>query len=134
MAIKIFADTNIIVDLIEQRPFDLASIHKIVKMAESGEIEIYVSETVITNALYITKLPGHVEKTLDFVKVICIGHNCFQKALRSSFKDKEDAILYFGALNEKLEYFITRDTKDFLNHTVAQLPVMNATAFLKKIL
>ena len=54
MATKIFTDTNIIIDLIEQRLFELDLIHQMIFLAESGEIEIYISESVITNALYVT--------------------------------------------------------------------------------
>ena len=92
MAFKVFADTNIIIDLIEQRYFDLDSIHQIVNLSEAGEIDIYISETVITNALYITKLQGHIEKVLEFTTVLCIGNDIIKKALDSSFKDKEDVI------------------------------------------
>lgn len=133
MAFKVFADTNIIIDLIEQRDFDLDSIHQIVKMSEAGEIDIYISETVITNALYITKLQGHIEKVLAFTTVLCIGNDIIKKALDSSFKDKEDAILYYGGLHAKMDFFITRDSKDFLNHTLLQLPVLAPKALLAKL-
>ena len=133
MAFKVFADTNIIIDLIEQRDFDLDSIHQIVNLSEAGEIDIYISETVITNALYITKLQGHIEKVLEFTTVLCIGNDIIKKALDSSFKDKEDAILYYGGLHAKMDFFITRDSKHFLNHALVQLPVLAPKALLAKL-
>ena len=133
MALKIFADTNIIVDLIEQRPFDLELIHQLVILAESGEIEIYISETVITNALYITKLNDHVKKVLEFSKTVCINGETIRKALNSGFKDKEDAILYYGAVHAKMDFFITRNEKDFVKGVLSQLPVLSVKAFLKKL-
>ena len=68
MAVKIFTDTNIIIDLIQQRPFELAILHQLVALAESGEIEIYISESVVTNALYVTRLEKHIEILLGFSK------------------------------------------------------------------
>ena len=134
MAIKVFADTNIIIDLIEQRDFDLDSIHQIVKLSESGEIDIFISESVITNALYITKLQGHIEKVLEFATVICIGNDIIKIALDSSFKDKEDAILYYGAMNAGLDYFVTRNEVDFKKHVSKQLPVISVKNFCDKIM
>ena len=131
MAVKIFTDTNIIIDLIQQRPFELAILHQLVALAESGEIEIYISESVVTNALYVTRLEKHIEKVLGFSKTICISEEIIIKALNSSFKDKEDAILYFGAMKAGINYFITRNSKDFLKHSQAQLPVVSIKQFFK---
>ncbi|CAN5193371.1 hypothetical protein BH20BAC1_BH20BAC1_08900 [soil metagenome] len=49
------------------------------------------------------------------------------------FKDKEDGLLYFLAVNEKMNYFITRNVKDF-TFTNPSLPVMTPTRFLNEIL
>jgi predicted nucleic acid-binding protein len=131
MGTKVFTDTNIIIDLIQQRPFELALIHKLVTLAESGDIEIFISESVVTNALYITRLEKHIEKVLSFSKIICIGEEIIINALKSDFKDKEDAILYFGAMKAGIDYFITRDPKDYTKHSPSQLPVVSIKQFFK---
>ena len=89
---KVFADTNIVIDFIEQRPHDISSVNKIFKAAEENKIELFVSESVLVNALYISELEQQIYYVLPLVNFISISKNAFQKALSSSFKDKEDAI------------------------------------------
>jgi predicted nucleic acid-binding protein len=132
MVVKVFADTNIIIDLIENRDFDRASISSLFLLAEQAEIEIFISESVITNALYITNLPEQINLVLKIVHTCCFKIESFQKGLTSFYKDKEDAILYFGALQNKVDYFITRNKKDFAKFSVSALPVLSPKEFLDK--
>lgn len=102
MRLKVFADTNIVIDFIEQRPQDLFSVNKIFKAAEENRIEIFVSESVLANALCVTGLDQQIYHLLPLIHLITISRNSFQNALISSFKDKEDAILYYGALEKSM--------------------------------
>lgn len=133
MVVKVFVDTNIVIDLIENRDFDRVSISNLFLLAENAEIEIYISESVITNALYITKLPNQIDLLLKIVNACCFKIETFQKGLLDIYKDKEDAILYFGALQNKMDYFITRNKKDFLKFAETSLPVLSPKEFLDNI-
>ncbi len=133
MALKIFTDTNIVIDFLEQRPFELNYVNRIFELAENNEITVFVSESVITNALYLTELNQQIERLLTIIAIICIDTNTFKNAMKSSFKDKEDGILYYGALHQKTDYFITRNKKDFLKHSLQQLPVMGAKELINTI-
>ena len=130
---KVFTDTNIIIDFIEQRPFNLVHINKIFESAEDNEIEILISESVITNALYITGLNAQILKLLNIVNVLCVDTETFKTAMKSTFKDKEDGILYYGAIKGKSDYFVTRNKKDFSNHSLRQLPVISPKELSDKI-
>lgn len=48
------------------------------------------------------------------------------------YKDPEDGLLYFIAANGKMNYFITRNAKDFV-FTLPSLPVITPSKFLKEI-
>ncbi len=133
MVVKVFTDTNIIIDLIENRDFDRASIASLLSLAENAEIEIYISESVVTNALYITNLPEQINLFLKIVHTCCFNTESFQKGLLDIHKDKEDAVLYFGAIQNKIDYFITRNKKDFLKFATTTLPVLSPKKFLDKI-
>jgi predicted nucleic acid-binding protein len=133
MAIKAFVDTNIVIDLIENRDFEQDSVHSIFHMAELEEIQVFVSETVITNSLYITGLAEQLNRLLKIVKVCCIKKASMQTALTGSYRDKEDAVLYFGALENDIDFFITRNVKDFKSIAQKQLPVVTAQQFLNAI-
>jgi predicted nucleic acid-binding protein len=134
MTLKIFADTNILIDFIEQRPFDIANTNQLFVFAQNHEIEIYISESVITTAYYISKQAEQIEKVLYLLKIICTPAGIMQSAFNSSFKDKEDAILYYGAMHAKLDYFITRDEVDFKKYSSKQLPVVSVKHFCTKIM
>jgi predicted nucleic acid-binding protein len=133
MATKVFVDTTIVIDLIENRDFEREAVHSIFNMAEQDEIQVYVSETVITNSLYITGLAEQLNRLLKIVKVFCIKKASIQAALTGNYKDKEDAILYFGAVENDMDYFITRNTKDFKSVLQKQLPVVTAKQFLNAL-
>jgi len=64
MALKLFIDTNILIDFIEQRPFDIKNTNRLFLMAQNHETELYTSESVITTAFYITRLAEQIEKVL----------------------------------------------------------------------
>jgi predicted nucleic acid-binding protein len=125
MSLKIFADTNIIIDFIEQRPFDLKYVNKVFESAENNQIDILISESVITNAMYITGLHAQIFKLINIVSVLCFDTKTIKIAIKSTFKDKEDGILYYGAFNGKADYFVTRNKRDFYGHSFAQLPVIS---------
>ena len=131
MVLKIFIDTNVFIDFIEQRPFEIEATNQLFLLAQKMEIAIYVSESVITTSYYISKQPVLIEKTLYLVKNICTPVSVMQSAFLSSFKDKEDAILYYGALHSKLDYFVTGNEKDFKSGALKQLPVVGVKQFLK---
>ena len=133
MAIKVFVDTNIVIDLIENRDFERDAVHSLFHLAEQDEIQLYVSETVITNSLYITGLAKQLSRLLKIVNICCIKKTSMQAALTSNFKDKEDAILYFGALENDMDYFITRNVKDFKAFTNNKLPVLTAMQFINTL-
>jgi predicted nucleic acid-binding protein len=131
MISKVFTDTNIIIDFLEQREFDLELLNQLFYLAESGSLELYVSESVITNALYISKLPDQTLRLLNFINVICIEKNVIQTALGSTFIDKEDAILYHGAFKNGMNCFLTRNKKHFDKYIKKELPLYTVKEFFK---
>ena len=133
MDVKVFADTNIVIDLIQNRNFARKEVKSIFLMAEQDEIDLYISESVITNTLYITGLHNQLLLLLKFVHTCCINKSAIQTALAGNFRNKEDAVLYFGALHNNMDYFLTRDVKDFKQLVQESLPVVTPKQFLKLI-
>ena len=58
---------------------------------------------------------------------ISVDINVAKSALKSSFKDFEDAMQYFSALSEGCDVIITRNKKDFAESSI---PVMESQEFL----
>ncbi len=137
MAYKIFLDTNIIIDLLAERNFELDSIHEILKLSEKGITDLYISESIITTIFYLLRKEKKIN-TLSALRELCKTINViiFSKDILyfpiENYIDKEDGLLYFLAAKAKMDYFITRNVKDFI-FLFPSLPVMSPTNFLKEI-
>jgi predicted nucleic acid-binding protein len=137
MAYKIFLDTNILLDLLMERNFELDSIHEILKLSEEGIIDLYLSESVITNIFYVLRKEKRID-TLSALRELgkIVSFIPFSRDILyypiERYKDTEDGILYFLAAKAKMDYFITRNVKDF-SFIFPSLPVMSPTNFIKEI-
>ena len=136
MAYKLFLDTNIIIDYVQERVNELDSIKEIMYLAEIDKIELFISESIITTSFYI--LQKEKIEALPVLREICKIVNTlpFSKDILyhpiEKFKDIEDGLLYFLAVKNKMDYFITRNVKDF-TFLFPSLPVISPINFLKEI-
>lgn len=132
---KVFVDTDVILDLLaERRPFyDYAA--SLFSLADSGEIEIYISALTIPNLHYI--LSGSLSsveagrRLIQFktiVNVLSLTDKIIDLALSSDFHDVEDAFQYFTAIENNIQILITRNLRDYKTATIA---VMSAEQFIK---
>lgn len=118
---RIFADTNIIVDLIaDRRPFSKYAI-EIFSRAEEKDIELFTSSHSIATTYYLLKkyqneelLRGILYDLFDFLTVIAVDSDILKMSLRSDYKDFEDAVqIYCASKIENLDCIVTRNIKDF---------------------
>ncbi len=120
-----------------ERKHEFDSINEIFKSAEKGIIDLYISESVITTSFYILRKEKRID-TLSAFREICKIVNVipFAKDVLyhplEKYKDVEDGILYFSASKAKMNFFITRNVKDF-TFQFPSLPVISPTNFLKEI-
>jgi predicted nucleic acid-binding protein len=136
MANKLFLDTNIILDFILKREFELSSTEEIINSAFDKKLDIYISESVITNSIYLLRLAkiDRLETFRDLcraINVLPFNRNLLYMPLEK-FRDIEDGMLYFLAAHHKLDYFITRNKKDF-PYTTPSLPVLTPDEFTETI-
>lgn len=135
---KLFIDTNIIIDLLAKRePFyDEAAI--LFTLADKQKIRLSVSALTFANTNYIllqSKKPEEAKLILRKLKLIVQILSLDEKIVGLSlndndFKDYDDSLQYFTALENGIDVIITRNLKDFQK---AKLPVMTASQFLKTI-
>jgi len=131
---RVFIDTNIILDLLGERdPFYEASA-KLASLADKGIILLVVSPISFATVNYFLskfESPKIAKEKLRKFKVLCevstIDEEIIEKGLSSNFKDFEDSLQYFSALDSECEIIITRNAKDFQK---SSLPVMTAAQFL----
>ncbi len=124
-----FIDTNVIIDfLADRKPFSLNAA-KLFELSISKKVKLYISAVSYNNIYYILKQSLSHKDTItllsslsEMTEVVDITKTVIQQAVKSEFKDFEDAIQYYCALSiNKLEIIITRDIKDFKKSTI---PVM----------
>lgn len=134
---KIFVDTDIVLDLLSARQphYDFAA--ELFSLADQGKIKLHVSSLSFANVNYILSKHFTIDqarkKLLNFktlVSVLPVNDKIIELALGSEFKDFEDAIQYFSALEGSLTTLLTRNIKDFKK---AEISVMSPEQFLKSI-
>ena len=131
---KLFLDTNVMLDFLgEREPFYLSSA-KIATLADKRKLTINVSAlSFATVSYFLTKYEGvnkAKEKLRKFkvISEICeLDELIIEKGLNSDFSDFEDSLQYFSALRAECDIIITRNGKDFKK---PQIPVMTPDEFL----
>ena len=135
---RIFLDTNVILDLLGERVPFYDSIAKVATLADQKKLTLIVSPLSFTKIDYVLNKYEIAESVLNKLrkfKIICevceVNEETIDKALNSSFKDFEDALQYFTALQANCSIIITRNGKDFKQATI---PIMTAEEFLSSII
>jgi predicted nucleic acid-binding protein len=137
MDYKIFLDTNIIVDLLMERNYELDAINEIFILAGKEKVSLYISESIIATTFYILRKEKRIDPLAAFremcktMNVIPFSKDILYYSLEK-YQDKEDGLLYMLAHKAKMNYFITRNVKDF-SFQFPSLPVISPTNFLKEI-
>lgn len=134
---KVFVDTNIVIDLLSKRKGHYESAAALFSKADRSELEISVSALTIANTQYILSKYGNKADVLNvlrrfkvLVEVAPLDEKIISLALsQDRFTDFEDSLQYYSALETDSLVIITRNTKDF---KPSQLPVMQPDEFLAK--
>ncbi|WP_281238308.1 type II toxin-antitoxin system VapC family toxin [Flavobacterium praedii] len=135
---RIFLDTYVILDLLGERVPFFDSIAKVATLADQKKLTLIVSPLSFTTINYVLNKYETSESVLNKLrkfKIICevceVNEETIDKALNSSFKDFEDAVQYFSALQSNCSIILTRNGKDFKQSTIA---IMTAEEYLSSII
>ena len=126
----VFVDTNILIDLLADRPPFSKYAIGIFDAAEKQKLKLFTSSHSIATTHYLLKkytgekeLREILHDLLDYVTIVPIDYHIIKKSLRSKHKDFEDAIQIIAATNiADLDYIVTRNIKDFKTATIQVLP------------
>ena len=130
---RLFLDTNIVVDLLEGREPFCYDAAQLFIMAHDKKVELLVSPMTFSTASFLLRKHGPkgvhnlLSNLRQLVSVTISDERTVDDSIASQFKDFEDAMQYYTALNAKAEIIITRNGKDF---TASNLPVMTATEYI----
>lgn len=126
---KILVDTDVILDFFfDRKPFSENST-TILNLCEKKIIEGYVTPVIISNIYYLLRRNAKHEKVIEKLKllltilnVLKMDKSTIEKALNSDFKDFEDALQNFSAVNfGEIEAIITRNIKDYKRSEIGVL-------------
>lgn len=134
---KLFIDTNIVLDLLGKREPFYDDAAKLFSLADRGKVKLYISSLTIANANYVlTRLKSSKEARVILLKfkilvvVLVLNDKIIELSLNDdSFKDFEDGLQYYTALESEADIIITRNLKDF---KASKIPVMTPGQYLKK--
>jgi predicted nucleic acid-binding protein len=133
-SMKIFLDTNVLLDVFQGRApyYDCSA--RIWSLAESGKAEAFISAISFNNIHYIIRKHEGRECAQKAVEVLNANFSMVPltqvvmgKAIQSKWPDFEDAIQFFSALSISADFIITRNIKDFPNDV---LPISTPEIFL----
>jgi predicted nucleic acid-binding protein len=133
---KLLLDTNIVIDLLAKREPGYTFAARIFSLGDKRQLQLGVSALTIANTNYLLlklKSPDEVKSILRkfklLVNVLPLEDKVINLALNDKdFKDFEDGLQYFTAIENSQDIIITRNLKDFKN---SKIPVMTADQFLK---
>jgi predicted nucleic acid-binding protein len=120
MTKKLFIDSDVILDLLAERPLFYADAAKIFSWAYKKKIELYTTAVVLANVFYILRKVNGSDKSKEqikdlrlLVKILPIDGNIVDMALSSKLNDFEDGLQYYTAKEQNLFGIITRNLKDY---------------------
>lgn len=135
---KILIDTDVILDFFfDRKPFSKnAAI--ILSLCENKLIEGFVTPVIISNTYYLLRRTAKHEKTIKklkqlfaITKILNMDGKVIERALNSDFKDFEDALQNYSAINNgEIDAIITRNVKDFKK---SEIGVLTPESYIKLI-
>ena len=135
---KILIDTDVILDFFfDRKPYsDQSTI--ILSYCERGLLKGFITPVIISNTYYILRRTAKHEKVIEKLRqlltithVLQMDRIVIEKALNSEFKDFEDALQNFAAINYgEIEVIITRNVKDYRK---SEIGVLTPESFVKLI-
>jgi predicted nucleic acid-binding protein len=134
---SIFIDTNIVLDLLAHRMPFYSEAAKLFSLADKKKVKLSISALCLADIHYILskQIPeAEVRRILRkfkvLVNVLPMDDKITDLALNSEFRDFEDAIQYYTAIENDQDLIITRNQPDFKE---SKIPVMTAGEFIKSI-
>jgi predicted nucleic acid-binding protein len=139
MSYKIYIDANVLLDYCLHRENKTES-KIILDKINDGTYRGYISGSTIHILSYVLSKMFGAKKTKSLIlqlltefNVIDMSKDMMVQAMHSKIDDIEDALQYYVAINNKMNYFITQDKK-FIKEGLPILPIYTPALFIKEII
>jgi predicted nucleic acid-binding protein len=126
---NILVDTNVVLDVLLERPAFYADSLEVFKSSEAGKIAGWVSASAITDIFYIVRKDlkdadaayALVEELAGVFSIALVSETTIINALELHWRDFEDAVQYATTRENNFDCIITRNPQDYEN---ANIPVL----------
>ena len=135
---QLFVDTNIVIDLLSRREPFFEESAMLFSLADQKQIRLAVSALTIANTGYAllkqldsNKAKAVLRKLRLIVHTLPLNDKIIELALNDdTFRDFEDGLQYYTAIENAQELIITRNLKDFQSSAI---PVLTAKQFIETL-
>lgn len=124
---KVLIDTDVILDFFfDRKPYSEFAA-EILNLCEGNEIKGFTTPVIICNVYYLLRKSGKheiiiekIKQLLNIVNIAKMDKEVVLGALNSDFKDFEDALQNFSAIeNGEIKIILTRNIKDYKKSDLA---------------
>jgi predicted nucleic acid-binding protein len=133
---RLFFDTNVIIDLLSKRDGYEAS-SELTVLCQTLDIPIVISAVSVTDAIYILRKQGDrslvrnaVRTLIELFEVSAVMRDNLEDAFASAMPDFEDAVQSSCAKSVKADFIVTRNIADFAHSPV---PAVTSSECVTKI-
>lgn len=135
---RILIDTDVILDFFFDRQPYSEFAAKLFSLCENKQIQGFVTPVIYSNTYYLLRQVAKHDKVIEkliqllsITDVLSMDRNVVHQALTSGFKDFEDALQHFSAINDgSIDVIVTRNVKDFKK---SEIGVFSPENFVKTI-
>ncbi|MFV0566204.1 MAG: type II toxin-antitoxin system VapC family toxin [Flavobacteriaceae bacterium] len=133
---KVLIDTDVLMDFFfDRKPFSKYST-ELVNLCAEKQIQGFTTPVIISNVYYLLrKTAKHnivvekIKQLLTIIEIVKMDKIAVMNALNSEFKDFEDALQNFSAIeNGQIKIILTRNLKNFKK---SELAILTPETYLK---
>jgi predicted nucleic acid-binding protein len=136
---RYFVDTDVVIDFVSGRePFFetaarfFADIEAFDERTAVAAVSFSHAYYQLNNELTHEECLARLESFKPLVQVLSVDEACLRRALRSNFKDFEDAVQHACAVNHKMDFIVTRNVRDYRASELSVLTPMQASEKIRK--
>ncbi len=132
---EVFLDSDVLLDVLLKREPHCGNAQQVLALAENNVVDGYTSALIVANCYYIIEsnrdrptAERASRKLRSVLTVLPLTDREIGESLNSGFRDFEDGVQYFIALNRGINTIITRNVNDYKK---ASIKVLAPAEFLK---
>lgn len=130
---RLFLDTNILLDYFMYREPFIDDLLKLRIMKRFGDAELWASAKSFTDVFYVGRkavdsqvLQKSIAESVKFLNICSIDQTDIVKAANEAWPDFEDCLIHRAAQKIKADAILTRDAKGF---EMSKIPIFRVDAF-----